>query len=212
MEPGRDGGRALTERQAERRARVIHAATELAGAGGYDAVQMRDVAAKAHVALGTLYRYFSSKDHLLVSCLGQWTADFLQRLQLRPPTGPTPADRVVDVLRRAAGALERSPDLMAAFVTGLTSISAEDPAGLQEVTEVYALLHEFITIAMDDGADADRSAVVRVIGEVWLATLMARVRGWAQAGQMADDLEAAVRLLLPTADTARRPATARARA
>jgi hypothetical protein len=46
---------------------------------------------------------------------------------------------------------------------------------------------------------------------VWLATLMARVRGWAQSGQMADDLEAAVRLLIPTSPAGRR-APARARA
>ena len=34
--------------------------------GGYDAVQMRTVAERADVALGTLYRYFPSKIHLLV--------------------------------------------------------------------------------------------------------------------------------------------------
>jgi len=96
-------------------------------------------------------------------------------------------------------------------VTGLTSISAEDPTGMAEVTEVYGQLYEFITIAMDDDDGPDRTSVVRVIGEVWLATLMARVRGWAQSGQMADDLEAAVRLLIPTSPTARR-APARARA
>jgi AcrR family transcriptional regulator len=196
MEPSGDGGRGLTERQIERRARVLKAAMALANAGGYDAVQMRDVAAKARVALGTLYRYFSSKDHLLVSCLGQWTREFQDRIALRPPVGDTPAERVVEVLRRAATALERSPNLMAAFVTGLTSISAEDAPGMQEVSEVYALLVEFITDAMHDGERPEREAVIRVVGEVWLATLIARVRGWSQAGQMADDLEAAVRLLL----------------
>ena len=71
---------------------------------------MRDVAAKAGVALGTLYRYFSSKDHLLVSCLGHWTREFQQRVEARPPAGGSAADRVVDVLKRAAtrfGALRR---------------------------------------------------------------------------------------------------------
>ena len=57
----------LTPNQAARRERVIDAALELAAEGGYDAVQMRDVAGRAQVALGTIYRYFSSKDHLLAA-------------------------------------------------------------------------------------------------------------------------------------------------
>jgi AcrR family transcriptional regulator len=204
VEQGRDGSRGLTERQAERRDRVVKAAIALANAGGYDAVQMRDVASKAGVALGTLYRYFSSKDHLLVSCLGQWTRDFQQRVALRPPAGTTPADRVVDVLRRAASALERSPNLMAAFVTALTAISSDDPVGLSEVSDVYELLNEFVTGAMEDGEQPEREAVIRVVGMVWLAALIARVRGWAHAGQMAEDLEAAVRLLLPSSNVSPR--------
>src|SRR5579884_3629276 len=57
--------RGLTRAQQARRQRVVDSAMTLALEGGYDAVQMRDVAARAHVAMGTVYRYFSSKDHLL---------------------------------------------------------------------------------------------------------------------------------------------------
>ena len=49
----------------ERRTRVIEAAMRLALAGGYDAVQMRAVAERADVAIGTIYRYFSGKDDLI---------------------------------------------------------------------------------------------------------------------------------------------------
>ena len=41
----------LTKSQAARRERVIRAAQELASDGGYDAVQMRDVASRGEVAL-----------------------------------------------------------------------------------------------------------------------------------------------------------------
>ena len=43
----------------------------IASKGGYEAVQMRAVAERADVAVGTLYRYFPSKVHLLVSALGR---------------------------------------------------------------------------------------------------------------------------------------------
>src|SRR5262249_21695626 len=55
--------------QRERRKRILDATLALASKGGYDAVQMREVAERADVALGTLYRYFPSKIHLLVSGL-----------------------------------------------------------------------------------------------------------------------------------------------
>ncbi len=50
----------LSPSQAARRERVVRAALDLGAAGGYDSVQMRDVATSAGVALGTIYRYFSS--------------------------------------------------------------------------------------------------------------------------------------------------------
>src|SRR3954454_16754396 len=99
--------------QAVRRKRVIEAAVALAADGGYEAVQMRDVADRAGVALGTLYRYFPSKDQLLVAALGEWATTLEQRLKQKPPPGDTPAARVIDVLQRASRALEREPRVTA---------------------------------------------------------------------------------------------------
>ena len=56
----------LSPEQQERRRRLIDAAFELGAEGGYEAVQMRSVSETANVAMATIYRYFSSKDHLLV--------------------------------------------------------------------------------------------------------------------------------------------------
>ena len=57
--------------QQDRRERIIDAALALASRGGYDAVQMRAVADGAEVALGTVYRYFPSKSHLLIAGLAR---------------------------------------------------------------------------------------------------------------------------------------------
>src|SRR5207248_7665889 len=56
-----------SEAQRERRKRILDATLAIASKGGYEAVQMRAVAERADVAVGTLYRYFPSKVHLLVS-------------------------------------------------------------------------------------------------------------------------------------------------
>src|SRR5262245_30546401 len=111
----------LTKSQVARRQRVIRAAMELGAEGGYDAVQMRDVAQRGQVALGTIYRYFSSKDHLLAAALVEWVNDLEQRVSLRPPKGNTIADNMVDILRRATRAMEKEPELSAAVVTALSS-------------------------------------------------------------------------------------------
>jgi len=79
----------LTKSQAARRGRVIDAALSLGADGGYDAVQMRDVATTAGVALGTIYRYFSSKDHLLAETLVEWANELGRKVSRKPAKGET---------------------------------------------------------------------------------------------------------------------------
>jgi AcrR family transcriptional regulator len=179
--------------QAARRQRVIEAAMELASEGGYDAVQMRDVAARADVALGTLYRYFPSKDHLLIAALAEMASTLRRRLAQKPPRGGTAADRVVDVLRRASRALEREPRLTAALVTALSSA---DPSVAESKQEVSDILGSMIAEAVDGDALSEEEGVVRVLGHVWYASLVSWVGGMAVAGRMGDDLEVAARLIL----------------
>ena len=192
----------LSKRQEARRERLVEAAMQLGASGGYEAVQMREVAAKADVALGTLYRYFSSKDQLLVAVLARWARELQQRLVVRPPQASDPADRLVEVFRRATRATERAPALTEAVITALSSLSADDPIGLVAARDVYDVVTEIITAAMDDGPER-RDAVIRVLAQVWFATLFARVRGWADPKQMLEDLDDAVRLMVSPDPAAR---------
>jgi AcrR family transcriptional regulator len=179
---------------AERKRRLLAAATELAAEGGYDAVQMRDVAARAGVALGTLYRHYSSKDQLLVAALAAQAATLRDRLEQRPPDGDSAAERVAHVLRRACRALERQPRVTAAM---MTAMSAGDETTTPTQREVDATLKAIIQHAIDDNGEIDDlDAVVRVLGHVWFATLSYWVSGLASTGEMAADLERTAHLLL----------------
>src|SRR3954452_5729150 len=84
---------AETPSQRARRERILTAALDLATEGGFDAVQMREVADRADVALGTLYRYFPSKVHLLVSALGRTFQTLHDSVQVDSSSG-TPQERV----------------------------------------------------------------------------------------------------------------------
>src|SRR5690349_11472640 len=86
------GSTALARSQAARRRRVLDATLRLASEGGFDAVQMRDVAAAADVALGTVYRYFSSKERLLLEAMAEQQADLRTYLQSHPAPGATAAE------------------------------------------------------------------------------------------------------------------------
>src|SRR3712207_4746224 len=101
--------------QRERRKRILDATITLATKGGYDAVQMRAVAENADVALGTLYRYFPSKIHLLVSGLAREFERAQERLDRSEIPGDTQSERVMFVLGRVTRMLQRFPELTEAM-------------------------------------------------------------------------------------------------
>ncbi len=80
-----------SEAQQERRKRILDATMAIASKGGYEAVQMRAVADRADVAVGTLYRYFPSKVHLLVSALGREFSRIDAKTDRSAVAGATPS-------------------------------------------------------------------------------------------------------------------------
>lgn len=179
----------LEAKQAARRERVIRAAMELAAEGGYDAVQMRDVAARAGVALGTLYRYFNSKDQLLTAALAEWEGELEQNVRRRPLSGSA-ADRVVDVLRRATRAIERNPNLASAMIRGMTSPEVPRSSGTRHA------VNNILAATMEAHDVRDREAIIHALGLVWFALVVQWMSGHRSAREMGDELETAARLLI----------------
>jgi TetR/AcrR family transcriptional regulator, cholesterol catabolism regulator len=180
--------------QRERRKRILDATLALASKGGYDAVQMREVADRADVALGTLYRYFPSKIHLLVSALAREFERTKEKLDRRPIPGETTADRVVYVLHRVTKSMQREPLLIEAMTR---AFMFADPTAASEVNGVAILMEQMLTDAMHAGEPSDdERAIARVIGDVWLSNLVAWVTRRASAGDVSNQLELAARLLL----------------
>ena len=181
----------------ERKRRLLDAAVVLAGEGGYDAVQMRDVAARAEVALGTLYRHYASKDQLLLAAMLQQTETLRERLVQRPARGATPAARVADVLRRASRALEREPTVTKAM---LAAMSSQDLAAVPLKADIDTTLRAIIADAIDGTVDtppAQFDEIVRVLGSVWFAELTYWTNGLTGPAAMSDNLAGAAALLLP---------------
>jgi AcrR family transcriptional regulator len=180
--------------QRERRKRILDATLALASKGGYDAVQMRTVAERAEVALGTLYRYFPSKIHLLVGALTEEMDQIQDKLDRKPIPGDTPADRMLFVLGRVTRNMQRDPMLTEAMTR---AFMFADPSAAAEVNTVAQQMTRMFTRAMHDGEpSADDIAIARVIGDVWLSNLVAWVTRRASADDVSSRLELAARLLL----------------
>ena len=93
--------------QRERRDRIVDTAVGLMATVEYGEIQVKDIAEQAGVALGTLYRYFSSKDHVMAAALLRWSTGFGDRASAG--RGTNAPQRVAAVYARAARAFEREP-------------------------------------------------------------------------------------------------------
>jgi len=183
--------------QRDRRRRILDATIALAGRGGFDAVQMRTVAESADVALGTLYRYFPSKVHLLVAALSTRLEGAQAVLDRRPIPGDTPEDRVMHVVRGTTRGLQREPHLTEALTRAFMFADASVAPDIAVVaTQLTTMLTKAMKPADDEQPTEDDLAIARVISDVWLAALVAWVTGRASADDVATSLQKAVHLLL----------------
>ncbi|MDH3005838.1 cholesterol catabolism transcriptional regulator KstR [Gordonia alkanivorans] len=181
--------------QRERRRRILDATLALASKGGYDAVQMRTVADKADVAVGTLYRYFPSKVHLLVTALArefERVESKVDRSQLR---GDTPIDRLRHVLDMITFAMQRDPLLTEAMTRAFMFADASATA---EVDQVAGIIDRLLAGAIvDEGEPTEEDlAIARVLSDVWMSNLVQWLTRRASATDVTNRLELTVRLLL----------------
>ena len=183
----------LTKSQAARRQRVLVAALELGADGGYEAVQMRDVAASAEVALGTIYRYFPSKDALLLAVMVEWLGDLERRVTRRPPTGSTTVERIMDVIGRALRTMDREPRLTAAVIAAMT---AGDPASVSAIEEVTRAIARILRAAFPAGVDPDlEAAAAKVLGHVWWSATISWANGMGDIAWVEDEVREAAELI-----------------
>jgi TetR/AcrR family transcriptional regulator, cholesterol catabolism regulator len=182
-----------SEAQRERRKRILDATLAIASKGGYEAVQMRAVAERADVAVGTLYRYFPSKVHLLVSALGR-EFERIEAKTDRTAIAGTPYERLHQMISRLNRAMQRNPLLTEAMTRAFVFA---DASAAGEVDHVGKLMDSMFARAMSDGEPTeDQYHIARVISDVWLSNLLALLIRRASATDVSKRLDLAVRLLI----------------
>ncbi|MCB9640501.1 MAG: TetR/AcrR family transcriptional regulator [Myxococcales bacterium] len=127
----------------ERRSRrILETAVKLAEKGGFSAVRLRDIAAEAGVALGTVYKRFQSKEDILIAILQLELTKIRQILSEQPPEG-TNLWRVKDMLGYVTHWLCVRPNLSQATIK---AVASGEPA----LAEKVSLFHSEITALIID--------------------------------------------------------------
>jgi AcrR family transcriptional regulator len=185
----------------ERSRRIVETAVELAEQGGFEAVRLRDVAAHAGVALGTLYRRFRSKEDLLVAALEIETRTLEERFRQLPPRGETAEERVMGFFALATRGMWRRPNLSRAM---LKAAASGEPGLAQKVGAFHESVQRMVVGALRgkpiEPGDPPMSERERLVGDVLNQVWFALMVGWSggQHGQsvMLERMRASVELVL----------------
>jgi AcrR family transcriptional regulator len=190
--PGPQPLETMTASQLARRARVLDAVIEMVSEGADEEMQMKEIADRSGVALGTIYRYFSSKDHVMAAALVEWTRGLEQRLVTRRQPSGSPADQLIEIVQLALRAYQRHPTFARLLIFVANS---SDPAA----SECYRGMGT-VVFSTFDAPDLDaetRDQVLTLIGALWYHELVE----WANDRRSIDEVQAAlvraVRFLLP---------------
>jgi AcrR family transcriptional regulator len=171
----------LPEYQRVRRQQIVQAALHLLQTGEYEDIQMRDVAERAGFAVGTVYRYFVSKEHLFAAVLLDWSQGLARNILKKPVEKTTPDAQLNELLGRVLSAFERKPQ----FLRLLIVIEVTDDPYARELHQRFGSgAHQMFRTALIDLEDDDAETVLDVVQSVMGAML----RVWAIGNMSMDDV------------------------
>ena len=157
--PRRDG--------AATRQRLLRAALELFTTNGFLATTTPEIAARASVAEGTIYRHFSGKEELLVSAYRESQGWGLALIKVQEGDDALPPqDRLLSVARRLVSAAQSDPAMTRMLLRRRDERYLDD-AGRQAAREFREALQQIVASGKSDGLV--RPGPADLWTAVWLA-------------------------------------------
>jgi AcrR family transcriptional regulator len=167
--PGRPRGR--TAEGEATRAHLYDVATSLIAARGYERTTLRDIAKQAGVSVGLLYRYFPSKQAVLVALYDELSAEYVRRAsRMRPGAW---RDRFAFALQQSLDVLRPHRAALAALLPVLVGdpddglFGRRMPFSRQRVQGVFEE-----AVARADDAPSDGPALGRLLYIAHLAMIL----------------------------------------
>ncbi|MEU5552024.1 MULTISPECIES: TetR/AcrR family transcriptional regulator [unclassified Micromonospora] len=186
-----------TPAQHDRRSRVLASASAMLATGGEDALQMKRVAEDARVSLATVYRYFPSKDHLLLAMARARFERALVRVQQADIdlAGSTAGERVSAYLLREFAAQQRQPHVTSALARVLIGTNPDYRETHDEVQQMHLRLLSVIAHGHDSTPGYEAWMVLRVVAGCFGSATRNWIAGLLSADEARFEIALACRLL-----------------
>jgi TetR/AcrR family transcriptional regulator, cholesterol catabolism regulator len=182
----------LRRDQFARRQRIVRAALHALASSDYDQVKISEVARDSGVALGTLYRYFASKEHLFAAVFVEWQGALKKKLEKEPPRGETEAERLRDVFHATIRAFQLQPQ----FYRVVMMLNATTDAYAADLYQsVSSQFHDTVQTAFAGPFDDDRMAIFGTVNAVLDGSLRSWVMNRLTIQQVYNNVDGAIRLI-----------------
>jgi AcrR family transcriptional regulator len=156
----------LPPAQQRRRARIVRTALRMLEKDEYADIQIRDVSDRADVALGTVYRYFASKERLFAAVLVEWSEAMHERMHVEPLAGESALEKLTDLVNRLFSAYERRPHVYRVVIALEDTSDPHTRALLQEFgLHAQQLFLEALESLEPEDAEAVGNVVTAVLSD-----------------------------------------------
>lgn len=187
----------MTRGQLARRERLTTAVVDLVAEGGPEHFQMKDVAERSGVALGTAYRYFASKDHLLAVAMSEWqrrlTDRMLAEFDKRGLPPGSVVDRMLNYTQREIRGFQRHAHFAALMVRIYTSTDPFASEAMRDISRNNSAVMERL---LADVPPRARAIARNAIEAVLMHALTTWVTDRCTIADVFERVEAAVRYVL----------------
>jgi AcrR family transcriptional regulator len=164
-----------TAQGAAARARLYDVAMEMIASRGYEATTLRDIASKAGVSVGLLYRYFPSKQAVVLALYDELSTEFGRRA-VAMPQGRW-RDRFIFALRTSLDTLK--PHRLA--LKALTPVLVGDPdEGIFSAATAFSRqrVQQVFDTSVSGATDAPRGPLAGALGRLLYLVHLAVLLWW----------------------------------
>jgi len=185
----------------DRRNRILDVAISLAEEGGFENVRQRDVAARAGVALGTLYKAFRSKEDILSAALERDAGDLEDRLGKKPVAGGSDEERLrafFDMMtRRMCDRPNYTRSVLRAVASGEPSVAGNVVAYYGRMTGlVIGAMRGTGRLLSTPAVSQDEISLAMILQQIWFAALVGWSAGLQGPKGVREQMYTAIDLLL----------------